>query len=116
MIFTGISLKYITELTLKNPVQKMNNTYSEDDVEDNGGGWNKNKEKNLIFFMKMAGRSEIVNKTFYFYSKSQLLDVGGFAKQGIKKYLPRQAMEDVWVEPLPIKPRSLGHTQHRSRI
>jgi hypothetical protein len=28
------------------------------------------------------------NKIFYFYSKSPLLDVGGFAiKQGIKKYL-----------------------------
>jgi hypothetical protein len=25
---------------------------------------------------------------FYFYSKSPLLDVGGFAKQGIKKYSP----------------------------
>jgi hypothetical protein len=24
----------------------------------------------------------------YFYSKSPLLDVGGFAKQGIKKYSP----------------------------
>jgi hypothetical protein len=24
----------------------------------------------------------------FFYSKSQILDVGGFAKQGIKKYSP----------------------------
>jgi hypothetical protein len=27
-------------------------------------------------------------KIIYFYSKSPLLDVGGFAKQGIKKYSP----------------------------
>jgi hypothetical protein len=44
-------------------------TYSEDDVEE--GGINKNKEKKC------------------FYSKSPLLDVGGFAKQ-IKKYSPDQ--------------------------
>jgi hypothetical protein len=28
---------------------------------------------------------------FYFYSKTPLLDVGGFAKQGIKKYSPKPA-------------------------
>jgi hypothetical protein len=50
-------------------------TYSEDDVEEGGI------------------RAEVGKKVklqFYFYSKSPLLDVGGFAiKQGIKKYLPK---------------------------
>jgi hypothetical protein len=64
-------------------------TYSEDDVEE--GGIKIKKKQNL--FMKMAiflGRigGKKVKKKLYFYSKSPLLDVGGFAKQGIKKYLP----------------------------
>jgi hypothetical protein len=31
-------------------------------------------------------RWKIKKIKFYFYSKSPLLDIGGFAKQGIKKY------------------------------
>jgi hypothetical protein len=58
-------------------------TYREDDVEEGGI-----KIKKTIFFMKMAiflgRRSEKRFKNYYFYSKSPLLDIGGFAKQGIK--------------------------------
>jgi hypothetical protein len=61
-------------------------TYSEDDVEEGGI----KIKKKQICFMKMAiflgRRSEKIK--LYFYFKSPLLDVGGFAKQGIKKYLP----------------------------
>jgi hypothetical protein len=43
--------------------------------------------------MKMViFRAEVgikVKNKFYFYSKSPLLDVGGFANQGIKKYSPK---------------------------
>jgi hypothetical protein len=64
-------------------------TYSEDDVEEGG------IKTLFFFFMKMAiffigRRLEKRSKIkFYFYSKSPILDVGGFAKQRIKKYLPK---------------------------
>jgi hypothetical protein len=48
--------------------------------------------KKIIFFMKMAiflGRSGKKGKKFYFDSKSPLLDVGGFAKQALKKNSPK---------------------------
>jgi hypothetical protein len=53
--------------------------------------------------MKMAiflgWRSEKIN-TFCFYSKSPLLDVGGFAKQGIKKYSPNEKKFTTGICPL----------------
>jgi hypothetical protein len=62
-------------------------TYSDDDVE---GGIKIKKEKKMFhengnFFRAELGKNEKI----YFYSKSPLLDVGGFTKQGIKKYSPK---------------------------
>jgi hypothetical protein len=67
--------------------------YSED-VEEGGMKINKT---NFFFLIKMEiflgrrleKRKKLkINKT-YFYSKSPLLDVGGFTKQGTKKYSPK---------------------------
>jgi hypothetical protein len=66
-------------------------TYSEGDVEEGGI---KIKRKTIFFSHEngyfLGWRSEKKPLTFYFYSKSPLLDVGGFAKQGtcIQKYSP----------------------------
>jgi hypothetical protein len=58
----------------------QHHTYSEDDVEEGGI-----KIKKKIFRADVGKKVKI---KFYIYSKSPHLDVGGFAKQGIKKYSP----------------------------
>jgi hypothetical protein len=59
-------------------------TYSEDDEEEGGI---KIKTKDL--FRAEVGKKVKNKMLVYFYSKSPLLDVGGFAKQGINKYSPK---------------------------
>jgi hypothetical protein len=59
-------------------------TYRKDDVEEGGI-----KTKKKIFFHENGNGKKVKKIKFYFYSKSPLLDVGGFAKQGIKKYSPK---------------------------
>jgi hypothetical protein len=61
-------------------------TYSEDDVEE-GGNLFSHENGN---FLRAEVRKNVKNvkKCFYFYSKSPILDVRGFAKQDIKKYSP----------------------------
>jgi hypothetical protein len=54
-------------------------TYSEDDIE---------VVKMAIFLGPEVGEKRNVKFFYNFYSKSPLLDVGGFAKQCIKKYSP----------------------------
>jgi hypothetical protein len=60
-------------------------TYSEDDVEEGGI---KIKKNGNLFRAEVGKKVKTKKRRFYLYSKSPVLDVGGFAKQGINKYSP----------------------------
>jgi hypothetical protein len=82
--------------------------------------WNKNKE-NKFFFSHENGnlgrRSEKkvkIKKINFFYSKSPLLDVGGFAKQVIKKYSPKVMEYDQDLNPGFNWPQISNHRSLRS--